>query len=153
MAQLNNLTLVNIYVLCWKDSNATYFPNGVQRMINCNHQNEGLYTVTTRGKVTALPNTTIVPPPRVTSPPSSPPTDWQTEQAFVAAGGVFGGPISPLTSPPTPGNTGTIQGSIPPGSDVHLCYKIKDMTTQITYYCDVNDYNIKIPGCNLVLNH
>lgn len=138
MNQLNNLNLVNIFVLCWKDSNSTYFPSGVQRTINCRHQNEGLYSVNTRGKVTPLPNTSVVLPPV-----SSVPTDYQAEQGYVQPGQAFGG-VAPV---------GGIVGPFAYSADVHICYKIKDLTTQITYYCDVADYNNKIVGCNLVQNH
>ena len=136
MDQINNTTLLNIIVLCWKDQNSTYFPNGAYKQINCKHQREScLYSVNTRGEVTPLPNTTVTPPPAVTSPPSSPPTDWQTQEGYVNAGQAINN-ASPA--------------AFPPSADVHLCYKVKDLTTSITYYCDVTDYNNKIPLCNPV---
>jgi hypothetical protein len=131
----NKKNLLNIFVLTWKDSNSTYFPNGSYRTINCFHQNEGIYGVNNRGEVTPLPNTTFLPlssPPQ--SPPlGSPPSDWTKQTALVQEGNVWGTPY--------PFPTGN--------ANFHLCYKIKDLSTNITYYCDVADFNNKIAGCNL----
>jgi hypothetical protein len=136
MAEVNNITLLNILVLCWKDSNATYFPNGAVKQISCRHEREEcIYSVNTRGRATRLPNTSIVPGPPVTSPVSVPLSDWQTEQGYVTAGQAIN------NASPAP---------FPPSANVHLCYKIKDLTTGITLYADIADYNSKIPLCNPV---
>ncbi len=131
--ELNNLTLLNIYVLCWKDQNALYFPSGTQRMINCQHVSEGTFGVNIRGEVFSLPNTTFVP---LSSPPSSPPaTDYQQERVEVKPGNVY----KPNYPFPASGD-----------ANFKICTRVKDLTTQITYYLDAADYAAKIVGCNRV---
>jgi hypothetical protein len=131
--ELNNTTVLNIYVLTWMDSNSTYFPNGVPRQINCNHQNVGIFGVNIKGEVFPLPNTTVVPPTPVESPPITP-TDWQQQTTLEREGNVFGKPY--------PFATGD--------SAFKICNRLKDLQTGITYYVDAVDYLAKLPGCNLV---
>lgn len=124
----NNTPLLNIYVLCWMDSNSVIYPSGSVKMISCNHQKEGDFGVNIKGEVFPLPNTTQIPP---ASPPAS---DWQQQTAEVQAGNTYTAPY-PLASD---------------ASGFKVCTKVKDLSTMITYYLDATDYASKIPSCNPV---
>lgn len=124
--QLNNTTLLNIYVTCWKDSNATYFPNGVPRMINANLQREGDYGVNIRGEVFPVPTSTQVPPAAG--------TDFQQQTALVQEGNIYKKPYPFATSDPS----------------FKICVRVKDLSTGITYYLDAADYAAKVAGLNPV---
>ncbi len=121
--------LLNFPVLVWKDDTALYFPDGVSRLISCNHVNEGTFGVNIRGEVFPLPSATVV---QVASPPTSPPTDFNSGAAFVSAGNVYG------TS--TPFVAGT--------ADYKACIRIKDLTNLVTSYVDATSYNANIYKCN-----
>lgn len=132
MNQLNNLTTTNIYVTVWKDQNATYFPSGTPRQINCQHQQEGYFGVNIRGEVFPMSNTTFVPG---STPPASPPaSDYEQQTALVKEGNTYKHPYPFATS----------------NANFKICIRVKDLTTQITSYCDATDYLAKIVGCNPV---
>lgn len=130
MNQLNNTTLLNVYILCWKDTNGIYFPNGNSAMINANHQKEGTYGVSIKGEVFALPNTVLVPP---ASPPTND-TDWQQQTALVNAGAEYTAPYPTATN----------------GDQVKICVKVKDLSTMVTYYLDAADYAAQVAKFNPV---
>lgn len=128
----NKNNLLNIGVLCWKDSNSLYFPAGKYVFINCNHQKEGFFHVNIAGEAFPVPTSTV-PPGTVTSPPTEF-TDFEQKTAEVLPGNVYGGPTPFATTDPK----------------LKFCVRIKDLQTMITYYADVADYNNKIPQCNPV---
>ncbi len=122
--------LLNFPVLVWKDDNALYFPDGETRLISCNHVNEGTYGVNIRGEVFSTQGATFV--PLYSSPPTSPPTNSEGNNAMVNAGNVYGAS--------TPFAAGT--------TDYKACIRIKDMTNLVTSYVDVESYAANIYKCN-----
>lgn len=127
--QLNNTTLLNVPILCYKDNNSIYFPDGVPRMINANHQKEGIYGVTLSGHTYPLPTSTSI-PPDTSSPPTQ--TDFEQATAFQTGNNTYSTPYPlPVTDP-----------------NFKICVRVKDMTTQITYYLDQADYDAQVAKFN-----
>ncbi len=114
--------ITSFFVLAWKDAGGTFFPDGAQRSISCNHLNEGLCGLTLDGEIVPLPTTTKL--------ISQAGTDFQKATVAIPSGTVT---INPLAFQ---------------DAGFKSVNRIKDMTTLQITYVDATDYASKVGICN-----